>query len=423
MTAENDDFAGRRRTAWMIVLLAFAVFLVIAISVPLLVSSWLRRSTRPLTTIAVANQGTLALVRPEGETSAILETEGGEFLGNGDNLITREADNGALIISHPDTQALMLRGQIYANTDLMLDVATTSRFGVGSLPDEIVLVMKDGRLRLTIPAEQAPIVYRIILPHGSAEFAGPGQYSIQVMDDEAQISIFDGYATLTGATGEELEMTSGQRGILTAEADPAGPFATSRNLIHNGNFNQGLDFWNSQEWFVELADQPTGETKIETFTGDASLRFIRPGAGHADTSVRQILNQDVTDYELLEVVLSMQIHGQTLWVCGQVGSECPLTVRLEYIDEQGIERTWEQGFYADGEISESAPDKCSTCTPPNNRHIRVQPGRVIIQEIDILQSLALQGFSPPTELKGISISAAGHAFDAEVFDIALNARE
>ncbi|MEM9776630.1 MAG: hypothetical protein AAF902_18775 [Chloroflexota bacterium] len=423
MTAENDVFAGRRRTAWMIVLLAFAVFLVIAISVPLLVSSWLRRSTRPLTTTAVANHGTLALVSPTGETSAILETEGGEFLANGDNLITREADNGSLVITHPDTQALMLRGQIYANTDLMLETADTSRFGVGNTPDEIVLVMKDGRLRLTLPAEEEPIDYRIELPHGTATFSGPGQYSVQVMGDESQISVFDGYVTLESDVGTELEMARGDRGILTIESDPAGPFATSRNLIVNGSFDQGLDFWNAQDWFVELDDQPIGETKIETFTGDASVRFIRPGSGHADASVRQILNQDVTDYELLELVVSMQIHGQTLWVCGQVGSECPLTIRMEYIDEQGIERTWEQGFYADGQISDTAPDKCSTCTPPNNRHIFVQPGRVIIQEIDILQSLALQGFSPPTELKGISITASGHAFDAEVFDIALNARE
>ncbi|MEM8857840.1 MAG: hypothetical protein AAGD96_05940 [Chloroflexota bacterium] len=422
MTAENDAFAGRRRTAWMIVLLAFAVFLVIAISVPLFVSSWLRRSTRPLTTVAVANQGTLALISPTGETSAILETEGGEFLNNGDNLITREADNGSIVVTHPDTQELILRGQMYANTDLILGTADTSRFNISNLPDEILMVMNDGRLRLTLPAEKEPIDYKIDLPHGSVIFSGPGQYSVQVMNGEAQISIFEGYATLTGE-GAELEMAAGQRGILAAESGPAGPFATSRNLIFNGSFDQGLDFWNAQDWFVELDDQPTGETKIETFTGDSSVRFIRPGAGHADASVRQILNQDVTDYELLELVVSMQIHGQTLWVCGQVGSECPLTIRLEYLDEQGIDRTWEQGFFADGQISGNAPDKCSTCTPPNNRHIRVQPGRVIIQEIDILQSLALQGFSPPAELKGISISSAGHAFDAEVFDISLNARE
>lgn len=423
MTAENDEFAGRRRTAWMIVLLAFALFLVIAISVPLFVSSWLRRSTRPLTTIAVANHGTLALVSPTGETSAILETEAGEFVQNGDHLITREADNGSLVITHPDTQELMLRGQIYANTDLLLETADMSRFGVGNLPNQIVMVMGEGRLRLTLPAEKEPIDYRIELPHGTVMFSGPGQYSIQVLDRESQISIFDGYATLQSDTGEWLEMSRMERGILSTGTDPAGPFATSRNLIVNGSFNQGLDFWNAQDWFVELDDQPMGETKIETFTGDASVRFIRPGAGHADAAVRQILNQDVTDYELLELVVSMQIHGQTLWVCGQVGSECPLTVRLEYVDEQGIDRTWEQGFYADGQVSGTAPDKCSTCTPPNNRHIRVQPGRIIIQEIDILQSLALQGFSPPTELLGISITAAGHAFDAEVFDIALNARE
>ncbi|MFT5193085.1 MAG: hypothetical protein ACI9EW_000469 [Cellvibrionaceae bacterium] len=423
MTVIIDEFSGRKRTAWIIVLLAFSVFVVTAISVPILVSSWLRRSMRPLISIAVSNQGTLALVLAAGETSAILETEAGELLVSGDSLITRDADSGTLIINHPDTEELLLRAQLYSNTDLLLKQALTPRFSVSSMPDRVMLQLNEGRMRLTIPDKKDEVVYEVTVPQGRVIMSSPGQYAIHVSDAESQVSILEGMATLMSESDNGLRLTAGQRGKLTAATKPSGPLATAENLIKNSSFNQQLDFWTSKDWIVELADQPMGETKIETFTGENSLRFVRPGAGHAETSVRQILNQDVTDYELLELIITLRIQGQSLWVCGTVGSECPLTFRLEYEDGFGAVRTLEQGFFADGEISPENPDICEFCVPPYNRHQRVQPGRIVVQEIDILQSLSLQGFSPPSQLRSITILAAGHAFESEVFDISLNAQE
>lgn len=423
MTVITDEFSGRRRTAWLIVLLAFSVFLVISISVPVLASQWLRRSMRPLTSTAVSNQGTLALVQAGGETSAILETENGEFLGNGDSLITRDADSGALMINHPDSGELLLRGQLYANTDLLLEEASTSRFDLGNLPDRVILKLNEGRLRLSIPDKKDSVEYEVIVPQGRVIMSSPGEYAIHVSTDESQVSVLNGSATLISLQNEYLLLTASQRGVIPTVGQPDGPFATAQNLIKNGSFDDRLDHWVAKDWVVELEDQPNGETKIETFTGETSLRFIRPGAGHAETSVQQAINQDVTDFELLEIVVTLKIHGQTLWVCGTLGSECPITIRLEYEDDLGIVRTLEQGFYADGEVSELNPDSCQTCARPSNRHERVRPGRVVVKEIDVLESLKLHGVAPPSQLLSISISTAGHAFDSEVFDISLNVRE
>ncbi len=420
MAVKADGFAGRRRTAWIVVLLAFAIFIAIAISVPLLISSLIRQSVQPMTSVAISNQGSLALVETNGDSSAILETENGMLVNWGDSLITQGADNGTIIITHPATEELILRGQLYANTTLVLNEATTPRYEVNTLPDEVSLELKNGRMRLTLPQEKEPITYLIDVPQGRIELFGPGQYAVVASAEETQISVFEGVATLHGSDESVLDIKRSERAILVEGAPPDGPFATSRNLITNGSFNAGLDHWIAQDWLIELGDQPIGETKKESFTGDNSIRFIRNGVGAAETAIRQTIDEDVTDFELLELVMTLRIHGQTLWVCGTVGSECPLMVRLEYEDELGIVRTWEQGFFADGDVSETSPDSCQTCVLPSSRHQRVQPGRVISQEIDLRE--ALQGF-PPSQLRSISVSSAGHAFDAEVFDIALNARE
>ena len=349
-----------------------------------------------------------------------METDNGLFVDGGDSLITQGADNGTLIITHPDSEELLLRGQLYANSTLILDHANTQRYGTSNLPDRIRLKLENGRLRLNLPLEKEPIIYEIEVPQGMLKLAGPGQFAIVTAAAETQVSVFEGYVTLTAESGTELEISHAERAILAEGADPAGPFATARNLIGNGNFDREFDGWIGQDWLIELEDQPMGETKLESFTGENSIRFIRQGAGHAETTIQQILDEDVTDFELLELVITLRIHGQTLWVCGQVGSECPLLIRLEYEDKLGVIRTWEQGFFADGEVSDTSPDSCQTCVLPSNRHRRVQPSRVLSQEINLLE--ALQGF-PPSQLRSISITAAGHAFDSEVFDISLNARE
>ncbi len=403
----------------MVVLLAFAIFIAIAISIPLLISSLIRQSVRPMTSVAISNQGSLALVETNGDSSAILETENGMLVNWGDNLITQSADNGTIVITHPETEELIFRGQIYANTTLVLNEATTPRYEVNTLPDEVSLELKHGRMRVTLPQEKEPITYLLDVPQGQIELFGPGQFAVVASEEETQVSVFEGVAKLT-SSGSVLDLSRSERAILMEGVAPDGPYATSRNLITNGSFNAGLDHWIAQDWLIELADQPTGETKNETFTGDNSIRFIRNGVGAAETAIRQTIDEDVTDFELLELVMTLRIHGQTLWVCGTVGSECPLMVRLEYEDELGIVRTWEQGFFADGNVSESSPDSCQTCVLPSSRHQRVQPGRVIAEEIDLNE--ALQGF-PPSQIRSISVSSAGHAFDAEVFDIALNARE
>ena len=90
---------------------------------------------------------------------------------------------------------------------------------------------------------------------------------------------------------------------------------------------------------------------------DASprVRFERVGLGHADGRMRQVLEQDVTDYSSLRLLVTLQIASQSLDVCGNRGSECPLTIQLDYEDQNGAARSWQQGFYAVGTPGPTCP--------------------------------------------------------------------
>ena len=163
--------------------------------------------------------------------------------------------------------------------------------------------------------------------------------------------------------------------------------------------------------------------RIEDREGEPTLNFRRLGIGHADSGIRQIVDQDVTDYDTLRLALSMQVDEQSLGVCGQQGSECPLMVRIDYEDVNGVDQTWLQGFYAQGFVSQTTPDVCIACPPPLNEHYLIPYRQLGFYESDNLVEKLNQLGILPRRIKSITLIASGHTFDTNVADVALLARE
>jgi hypothetical protein len=152
-------------------------------------------------------------------------------------------------------------------------------------------------------------------------------------------------------------------------------------------------------------------------------RFKREGIGHADAGIRQIIDQDVTDFESLRLLVSLRVLEQSLGVCGQQGSECPLTIRVEYQDVNDVDQIWQKGLFSNGEIGSDTPDVCIACPPPLNEHHRV-PFRqhVFYESENLIERLEQLGILP-RRIKSITVISSGHAFEVELFDVALMAKE
>ncbi|MGD2077459.1 MAG: hypothetical protein PVH18_03700, partial [Chloroflexota bacterium] len=127
--------------------------------------------------------------------------------------------------------------------------------------------------------------------------------------------------------------------------------------------------------------------------------------------------------ESLKLLLSMRVAEQSLGVCGEQGSECPIIVRIEYVDVNGVDQTWQQGFYAVGDVGQDTPDVCVACPPPLNEHQRLPFGQIAFYESDnLLERLAQSGIAP-AQIKSITIIGSGHSFDSQIFDVSLIALE
>ncbi len=191
-------------------------------------------------------------------------------------------------------------------------------------------------------------------------------------------------------------------------------------MIQNGDFSQGFDHWSEYTWKIELPDQPDGNTEIRDIDGEPTLHFDRVGVGHADTRVLQSINENVIDSESLRLLLSLRVLEQSLGVCGIQGSECPLFVRIDYVDENGANQIWQHGFYASGNVDDNTtPGACVSCAVIQDNHERIPLNQDYFFEVDLREELARQGAVPPRTIESISLIASGHSFATEVIDVAL----
>lgn len=422
MTQKN-----RGRLAWTLLLLSFSICLLATISLPLGYRALIQNARRPLELYAQSNGGTLVVLNPSIPLSA---SDPPQRVDVPARFVTNNVgDSGLLQIYAPGAQLLFGRIQIFGNSSARVERAVQPRFAASSAPARISVALDRGRIQLTLPAREADstaLEVTVSTEHGQVLFGDATTVAIETGAAETQVSVIYGTARLL-ANGSELLLAAEERGVLAAaDVAPRGPFDSARNLLRNGNFADRFSGWIQSAWNIERADQPSGNTDLVEDRGENVLRWTRNGIGHADNLVRQNVDHDVTGFSELRLLVTLRIWQHSLPVCGSLGTECPLTVRVDYIDQLGRPAAWQQGFYVDGEVSAEAPNFCLVCGPPLNlsEHLRIDRfGEVVLFESEnLLTRLEQEGFKP-SSIRQVSVIAAGHSFEVDVLDVALIARE
>jgi hypothetical protein len=415
---------GRRiHLAWIVILASFFICIGLIVAIPIGVNELIQESTRSLDVTVQANQGTVGVRQTDGEPVAIFAGNPPQSLNPSGSILTNATDTALLLAQLPDMEQIIARLQIYGNSNVSLQRATTPRFEASSAEHRIVLSLDNGRVQLTVPPQDSrPVYVEMHTPQGKIEVHEAGQFSVMANNVETQLAVLQGRAM--AEQGEEvLSLETDQRAVLPSSGPPRGPLGTERNLISNGDFGDSFDDWVLLAPNVEIDGQPTVEVGVNISVDEPGVRFRRVGLGHADAGLRQIIDEDVTDFDSLQLLISMEVSEQSLGVCGERGSECPLIVRIEYVDVNGVDQTWQQGFYTSGEISPVTPDVCVACAPPLNEHQRVPFDQLVFYESENLLERLGQLDILPRHVKSIMLIASGHTFDTQVVDVALLARE
>lgn len=414
----------RQRLAWGVLFGGFLLFVIIAVSIPLILRAYLQNSTDFLIILAQSNQGTLSIDDPVNPPRAALPGEPPQNVAPSEIVLTDASASGLLLVYPPESDHVLARMQLYGTTIVRITEAQTPRFDLSDTPRIFTAELSSGRIRLVVSDNwERPFRVSISTPHGLVSVREPGEYSLTVNNDISQITVQQGSLEVL-AQDQSLILEKAQRADIALDSPPVGPLPPERDLLQNGSFGERWSRWVQLGWNIERLDQPEGQIAITEVLGENGLQIVRNGEGHADVGIRQVVDQDVTDINSLLLEVDLRILNQSLGVCGTVGSECPVILRIEYDDINGNPQVWQQGFYAGGSIgADGPPDVCVSCPPPRFEHVQAPLGQLFFFRADLITELQRKGYGPPRRIKSMSVIASGHTFAVEILDIGLFASE
>ncbi|WP_376792613.1 hypothetical protein [Thermoflexus sp.] len=426
--------AQLQRLAWATLLLSFTICVGLAILVPWQILTYLRTSYVGVQTRVVALSGILRLEHVDREPLAITPGNPYSRLTESDLLITDAQSQGLVIFSEPLSSAPqdLAAVQIYPNTQVEVRRARYPRFGISPEPARLTLYVRSGRARVIRLEGRRPLELAIQTPHGQAEVIS-GTLAIEVQNDRTDFTVRSGEARV-GTSDQIRTLKSDQRARIELNGRVESPLEAGRNLLPN-LFQTPLPERNVDEpippnqWaiftFVKQPGESPGTVAQTSEAGRRALAISRSGFDHAQTGVFLILNQDVRDFRSLQLHITLKILFQDVAVCGVVGTECPLMIRLEYKDINGVDRQWLQGFYALGEVTPQTPESClpQICPPPYNVHLRVPLGEwYTFDSGNLMETLQAVG-APPATLTRLRIYASGHSYSVMISELELIGEE
>jgi len=419
-----NKFKRIETVAWAILLTAFGVCLIIAIGTPWSVRWLIMNTTRPMKVIIQPRAGVIAQQGPGSTTSTLLNADA-EITGKQTFRLSENAE-AWLLFYHPESDDSdpsappIVTVQLYGKTDLTIENTETPRFSASRLPNQIAFTIRRGaNTQIAVEDNERATVLRVQTPHGVAEM-DEGTYTVVVEEDQTEFAVSSGQAHIPDpSTGEKFVLGELQRAEVTA-AGLTEIYTGERDILRNRNGDFELPLEGTWEIFSRTAfsDQSSGTVRQTALADNRHIvLFTRMGQGFSETGITQEVDQDIRGVKSLRVRARLRIDTQTLTVCGSLGTECPMMIRIKYTDQAGAVREWLQGFYAiEGDGNQPICQSCEW----QAAHIKVaQPGVWHNYESpDLLPLLHAQGIDPVT-IRQVDIYASGHAYGAAIDNIAI----
>ncbi|GIK29209.1 MAG: hypothetical protein IT298_03360 [Chloroflexi bacterium] len=423
-----------QRIAWAVLIASFIAFCVLVTVSALSLYNFLFKSTVPLAIYAEVSRGSL------GITGADLREDverGSRVISVGNFVRPNEQDSqGVIALRDPQMDDLFVGSValIGATTSTAVRSAERPRFEWGTSGYMATFGSAQGRFEVIL-AGGLPRSAELILRSTQGtqvRIRQAGRFEIEFRDETVTVFSHGGTASLIPpAQSVEYVITAGSGSEYSLPTGDLRALVPTFNLIQNSSFedvmlqsdrNAPLN-WACNHTNVEV-NAPRGTFTVQQQDGRSVLRMARTGGAlsNGETICQQGLArgevwQDISQYETLNLIVELNIAYQSLPVCGFVGSECPLMVRIDYIDAKGELGELIFGFYSLPGPPERYAQTCESCRVP---HMRLREKSWYTFDSGNL----LAGF--PADLRPVAISrirfyASGHEYDTRVSRLELTA--
>ncbi|HHX44192.1 MAG TPA: FecR domain-containing protein [Chloroflexi bacterium] len=331
------------RVAWAVLLLAFAAFLLVVIGGPLGVRWYIATAEKEQKAVVESLVGTVVVEPPVGRSAVPLGR--GESMAVSEGAVVRVDETSEATITLFDGSFVRL----FPGTSVRLERMRAPRYPTGTRPRCVWINLFGGRASIgTAPALSSSLDFRVVSLQGSAQLEADGKYIVSATNDRCEVSAYRGRADVA-ADGQLVPVAARQRTAIELNQPPAPAVDVARNLVRNGDFQEGLDV----AWRV-FNEQGTdggdvdGTAEIVEDEGHEAVRFLRTGGegNHCETVLEQTIDAQLPDaVTSLTVHATVKVRHQSLSGGGYLSSEYPLMIRLTYRDVYDSETEWIQGFY------------------------------------------------------------------------------
>jgi hypothetical protein len=428
------------RVAWGVLLIAFAVFCLTCVLSVVAVHGFFFLSTVPMLSSVHVARGAISLTETDLRESTVREQR--DFL------------LGNVVRPNPQSQALIVfrdpydENRIFATITLdeaissaALQVATRPRFEWGNAGYLIELAGVQGEVEVFVSeGYDGNLVISLNTTQGSeVRLAGSGQYSIRAFDDLVRVINQRGEALIIN-TALPIEHAArsippGYQGITQTDAAEIVVVEDGYvDLLPNFRFEQTVgvnfpDIWRcgNDRGDTQVVNTPSGKYFTGLENGRKALFLVR-GEG-ADSHLATYCEQgaladsspnwlDVSGYDYLALKTTFFINFQSLNRCGIDGSECPLMLRLDYVDMNGTPRSLFYGFYTVNmpvPVEQGYPLTCSSC---RQEHIFIREKTWYSHSTGNLFDI-LTNDQRPHYITRVRFYASGHQYDTRVSEVSL----
>jgi hypothetical protein len=398
----------------------FAVFLVLAVTVPLAVTYVVHYATAPQEARLEPTLGTM-LLYPSNNAEAVAVTAARDGIAEGNRIVAGDdATQGALaFVGMGGPDEVLGSVQLYSGTTLDIVRIRRPLFARSPEPYQVWLRLEKGQARIfSNSGEGRALHVALETPHGTMELVA-GSYQVSVNPERTDITVRSGQALLTHSlrSGQahlddgSLKVNAGLRAWMTAGDFAHSPEPAEHNLLANGDFSEAtLDAWQTSG----VADNVIpGSVRVVEREGRRVAHFIRQGEEnvHTEVSITQEVEKDVNVYDSLTIQLDVKLLHQSLSGAGYMSSEFPLRVEIIYTDIYGNERSWGHGFYY---------------RDPENANWRIIDGEKIppyiwytYQSPNLMELLQE---TRPARINSVRIYASGHNYQSMVSEVYLAAQ-
>jgi len=410
------------RLAWVVLLLSFLTCVGLTVAVPLGIRHYILYAR-------VGQKVTLEVQRPPlsvtlaGRGLPVSVAEHYDDVPE-QTIVTTAATAGRLVTHAPGADSpIVATVQLYDYTKITFSAAQSPRFTASRLPHQVALEMEAGRVRISVSGDDGrSTTVEVHTPHGTTMLV-EGTYWINVNATMTEITVRDGYANVNSDTEQSISLGPAERAIIR-DGQIFGPLSAARNLVANSDFAAPLDeSWVSYSKDVQFEGEPGGKVEKAEVEGRPVIVIERQGEGHAETGITQQINVDIRDFSSLQLHLLLYIEDHNVPVCGSLGSECPVMVRIDYEDADGADQQWLQGFYSLPDASTPGnPLFCVTCNIRND-HIQAPEDTWYSYDSENLIPLLSQDGKTPILINSITVNASGHTYKALIAEIELIGQE